>query len=403
MTRQTADHLTLSGLRVIDATQALAGPICSMYLGDMGADVIKIEEKGKGDMTRGWAPPYVDDESAYFLSTNRNKRSLALRLDTAEGSEILRRLVYGADIFINNFPRAESLSKRQLDPESCWQHNPGLIHVSLTGFGRTGPYAGRTGYDIIIQGMCGLMSITGEPEGAPMRYAVPIADLTGGIYAFSGILAAVIRRLQTGQGQALDVSLLDSQLTWLSHVAGAYFATGEPAKRLGNQHATITPYQPYKARDKWFNVAVGSERLWQKFCAILGVEDTLMVDERFATNPGRNVNRPALNECLEPILATRDAAAWLDEFDAAGIPCGPIYDVAEALNDPQVLARGDIVEIEHSTVGRVKSLAYPVHFSEGMVSYRQAAPTLGQHNTEILDELGYRAEDIAELRMRGVI
>lgn len=403
MTSQTTNQLLLSGLRVVDATQALAGPICTMYLGDMGADVIKIEEKGKGDMTRGWAPPYVGDESAYFLSTNRNKRSLALKLDTPEGSEILRRLVYGADIFINNFPRAESLNKRQLDPESCWQHNPGLIHVSLTGFGRTGPYAGRTGYDIIVQGMCGIMSITGEPDGVPVRYAVPIADLTGGIYAFTGILSAIIRRYQTGKGQTLDVSLLDAQLTWLSHVAGAYFATGEPAKRLGNQHATITPYQPYKARDKWFNVAVGSERLWQKFCAILDVEDTLMVDERFASNPGRNVNRPALNQHLEPILATRDAADWLAEFDAAGIPCGPIYDVAEALTDPQVLARGDIVEIEHSTVGRVKSLAYPVHFSEKMVSYRSAAPTLGQHNEEILRELGYGAEEIADLVAKGVI
>ncbi len=403
MKNQPNNQLILSGLRVIDATQALAGPICTMYLGDMGADVIKIEEKGKGDMTRGWAPPYVGDESAYFLSTNRNKRSLALKLDTPEGSEILRKLVYGADIFINNFPRADSLSKRQIDPESCWQHNPGLIHVSLTGFGRTGPYAERTGYDIIVQGMCGIMSITGEPEGVPVRYAVPIADLTGGIYAFTGILSAVIRRYQTGKGQALDVSLLDAQLTWLSHVAGAYFATGEPAKRLGNQHATITPYQPYKARDKWFNIAVGSERLWQKFCKILGIEETVMIDERFATNPGRNVNRPALNQILEPILATRDAAVWLAEFDAAGIPCGPIYDVGEALNDPQVLARGDIVETEHSTAGRVKSLAYPVHFSEEMVAYRRAAPTLGEHNQDILRELGYLDGDIADLTARGVI
>ena len=393
----------LTGMKVIDATQALAGPICTMYLGDMGAEVIKIEELGKGDMTRGWAPPYVGDESAYFLSTNRNKRGIALKLDTEEGSEILRKLVYGADIFLNNFPRLDSLTKRRLDPESCLQVNPGLIHVSLTGFGRTGPYAGRTGYDIIVQGMCGIMSITGEPEGAPVRYGVPIADLTGGIYAFTGILAAIISRFQTGKGQALDVSLLDSQLTWLSHVAGAYFATGQEAPRLGNQHATITPYQPFKARDTWFIIAVGSERLWQKMCKIIGVEESLMIDPRFATNPMRNVNRPLLTAQLEPIFLTRDAADWLAEFDAAGIPCGPIYSVPQALNDPHILARGDVVELDHPTAGKVKSLAYPVHFSGDQLSYRLPAPTLGQHTVEVLHELGYHDDDIQALRARGVI
>jgi crotonobetainyl-CoA:carnitine CoA-transferase CaiB-like acyl-CoA transferase len=400
----------LRGIRVVDMTEALAGPYCTMYLGDMGADVIKVERVGTGDQTRGWAPPFVrranDDgpgESAYFMSTNRNKRSLTLDAATPEGRAILHRLVDRADIFVSNLPRIASLEKLGLDPASCAARNPRLIHVSVTGFGHTGPRAGQPGYDILAQGMSGIMSLTGEPDGAPMRYPVPISDMTVGLYALIGILAALYERERTGCGQAIDAAILESQMGWLTNMAGSYFATGQNPLRLGNTHPTITPYQTFRTSDGWIIVAGGTDRIWGRLCGVMGLPDAVRDDPRYATNPARNINRADIVAKLEERFLMRPSADWLERLRAADVPAGPIYLLDEALADPQVIARGFIVELEHPVAGLVKSLGFPPHLREGAVTYRRPPPTLGQHTVEVLTEIGYSADKIAVLRSKAVI
>lgn len=393
----------LGGSTVIDFTQALAGPYCAMLMGDMGATVIKIERPSAGDMSRGWGPPYLNGESAYFLSCNRNKRSLTLDVGGDAGQRIMHQLLDDADVFINNLPKEASLVKYGLDANACLQRNPRLVHCSITGFGRTGPYANRSGYDMLAQAMSGTMALTGEPDGAPMRFPTAMADISAGIYALIGILGALLVRERTGRGQALDVSLLDSQVTWLSYVAANYFATGQRPPRLGNLHPTIVPYQPFRAADKHFIVAVGSERLWQRFCQVLGLEDSLMNDPRFATNSDRLAHREQLISLLQPIFLREDAGHWLQLLEDAGIPAGPINDVDEALHDPQLLARQMIVELEHPASGLVKSLAFPVHLSETPTSYRLPPPRLGEHSEQILLELGYSQDEVARLSADEVI
>ncbi len=397
-------HLTaLEGIRVVENAEALAGPYCAMYLGDLGADVIKVERRETGDQTRAWAPPYIGGESAYFLGTNRNKRSITLDFTTPAGGEIMRRLIDGADVFITNIPRLSSMKKYGLDPESCLARNPRLIHCAITGFGHSGPYAGRPGYDILIQGMSGTMALTGEPDDPPMRFPTALADMTGGVYALIGILTALFVRERTGQGQAIDVGLLDAQIGWLTNIAPNYFATGKRPPRLGNAHPNIMPYQPFRARDKWFIVAVGTERLWQRFCGVLGITDTLMNDPRFATNPARLQHRQQLVSLLEPIFLQRDADEWVRALEAAEVPAGPINHVDETLNDPHVLARHMIVELEHPLAGLVKSLGFPVQLSATPASYRRPPPYLGQHTDEILRDLGYDAAEINRLREEKVV
>ncbi|MDH7485443.1 MAG: CaiB/BaiF CoA-transferase family protein [Anaerolineae bacterium] len=393
----------LEGITVIDFTQALAGPYCTMLLGDLGAEVIKVERPGEGDQSRGWGPPFLAGESAYFLGCNRNKRSLTLNVASEEGQRIMHRLLEQADVFVNNLPRHSSLEKYGLDAATWQQRNPRLIHCSITGFGRSGPYADRSGYDVLAQAMSGTMALTGEPEGEPMRFPTAIADITAGIYALIGILGALLVRKRTGQGQTLDVALLDSQITWLSYVAANYFATGERPPRLGNLHPTIVPYQPFRARDKFFIVGVGTERLWQRFCQVLGIEETVMSDARFASNTERLAHREELVALLQPIFLQEDAEHWLEVLTAADIPCGPINHVDEALSDPQVLARRMIVELEHPLCGLVKSLGCPIVLSATPVSYRRPPPLLGQHTAEILADLGYSAADVARLRTEGVV
>lgn len=398
----------LEGTRVIDLTQALAGPYCTMMLGDLGADVIKVERPGRGDMSRGWGPPFVEGESAYFLSINRNKRGLTVNFKTPEGQRILHQLVEGGDVFIVNIPRMESLQRGGIDPETLRALNPRLIYCTISGYGFTGPKAGRGGYDVVAQGEAGLMSLTGEPEGGPIRFPTPMADISAGIYATIGILSALLARKKTGQGQFLDVALLDSQVTWLANVGGSYFATGQRPPRLGNVHPTITPYQPFRARDKgqetaYIIVAVGTERIWQRFCALLGIEDTLMVDPRFATNAQRNEHRDELIPLLQEILEKKDADHWLEQFVAAGIPSGPINFPDETLADPQLLARGMIVELEHPLAGLVRSIGNPVHLSETPITYRLPPPLLGEHNEEVLSALGYNTKQVERLREQGVI
>ena len=381
----------LHGVRVLDMTEALAGPYCGMMLGDLGADVIKVERRGIGDQSRRWGPPFVGDQSAYYLSINRNKRSLEIDLDETEDQEILHRLVETADVFLTNIPRMGSLRKRNVDPDQLMARRPELIFCAISGYGHTGPKAERPGYDVIAQGEAGLMALTGEPDGAPTRFPTPMADISAGIYSLIGILSALYSRDRpggTGKGRFLDVSLVDSQVTWLANVGGSFLANGEAPQRLGNTHPTITPYQPVRARDRAFLVAVGTERLWQKFCDIFDWQNSVMVDPRFDTNSRRNANRSALIQLIEDRLADHDAEHWIRALLEAGVPAGPINLPEEALTDEHLIARGMIVELEHPALGWVRSIGFPVHMSVGGPTYRRHPPTLGEHNREILSQLG---------------
>lgn len=393
----------LDDILIVDLSQALAGPYCTMLLGDIGAQVIKIEPPGSGDQSRGWGPPFVEGESTYFLAVNRNKKSLTLDLKSDEGREIMHRLIARADVFIHNMPRQSSQRKTGVDAETVLDLNPRLVYVSITGYGTSGPCAERPGYDLIAQGESGLMSITGEPGGEPMRYPVPLADMTTGIYAALGILGALLARQRTGRGQVLDLSLLESQSAWLGILAGAYLNAGEAPQRLGNSHPNIVPYQVFRARDKYMMVAVGTQRLWGRFCEVLGITGTLMNDPRFATNPDRLAHRQELVELLQNILSQKEADYWLEALREAQIPSGPINSVPETLAHPQILERGFIVELEHPLAGLVKSLGNPIRFSDTPVSYRLPPPTLGEHNAAILGELGFTTGEISEFEAQGII
>ncbi len=393
----------LDDIRVLDLTQAMAGPYCAMLLGDLGADVIKIEKPGSGDQARGWGPPFLQTESAYYLTANRNKRSLTLNLDHREGIRLLHALVPRADIFLINQPSRASLLKRQIDYDSLRALNSRLIYCSITGYGFSGPKAERPGYDLIAQGEAGLMSFTGEPGGEPMRYPVPIADITTGIYAALGVLAALRARDRTGEGQFVDMALLDSQLTWLNHLGSNYLNAGEEPRRIGNAHASIVPYQVFRAQDKYIIVGVGSEALWNKFCQVLDVEGTIGGDERFLNNRLRNQHRAELIPLLQAILVTKPAEEWLQALQAQEVPCGPINSAEEALNDPQARARGVIVEIEHPLIGVARSVGNPIHLGATGVSYRRHPPMLGEHTEEVLRELGQSEAQIAHLRAEGIV
>jgi formyl-CoA transferase/CoA:oxalate CoA-transferase len=386
----------LENIRVVDLTQALAGPYCTMLLGDMGADVIKIEQPGKGDQSRGWGPPFVAGESAYFLSVNRNKRSLSLDIKAAAGREILHNLIATTDIFVCNIPKLASRRRAGVDAETLQALNPRLIYCLISGYGSDGPYAELPGYDVIAQGEAGLMSLTGEPEGGPMRYPIPIADITIGMYSTIGILASLLTRQQTGRGQLLDMTLLEGQSAWLTMLASSLMNGGETPKRLGNVHPTIVPYQLFQAKDKYFMLAVGTEKLWNSFCEALDLAH-LKNDPRFATNPNRIKHRDELVAALDDLFATQPADYWLEHLKQTGIPTGPINTIAETLTHPQHRARSFIVELQHPIAGLVKSLGNPVRLSETPVSYRLAPPTLGQHTADILAELGYNSHTIASL------
>ena len=386
-----ANPSPLANLRVVEMTEALAGPYCAMLLGDLGADVIKIERPGVGDQSRGWGPPFIDGESAYYLSINRNKRSLELNIKDAEDSALLMRLLETADVFITNNPRMASLERAGIDPKAVEALNPRLVYAAISGYGHTGPKAGRGGYDVIAQGEAGLMALTGGPEDGPIRFPTPMADITAGIYTLIGILAALYRRDNrldgSDTGQFIDVSLVDSQTTWLANVGGSFFATGERPPKMGNTHPTITPYQPVRARDKEMIIAVGTERLWARFCGVLGVEETVMTDPRFATNQRRNENRDALIAELERILAPGDADDWVEKLVAAGVPAGPINFPDHTLADEQLIERRMIVELEHPLLGLVRSIGNPIRMSETGPTYRRHPPTLGEHNEELRREL----------------
>ncbi len=379
----------LENIRVIEMTEALAGPYCAMLLGDLGADVIKIERPKIGDQARQWGPPFLEGESAYFLSINRNKRSLTLDIKTDAGLRVLHQLIERADVFITNIPRMESLKRARIDYDTLHAKNSRLIYVAISGYGHSGPKAGRSGYDVVAQGEAGLMAITGGPDDGPMRFPSAMADITTGLYGLIGTLAALYSREKSGAGQFIDVALVDSQVTWLANIAGSFFATGQRPKKIGNSHPTVTPYQPVHCKDKLIIVAVGTEPLWERFCKLLGIEETLMRDVRFATNPLRNEHRAELIPLIEKILMTRNADEWIAQFIANEIPAGPINFPDEILTDAHLIAREMIVELEHPLIGVVKSLGNPVHLSATPPIYRRYPPCLGEHTEEILRELGY--------------
>ena len=393
----------LEGIRVVEMTEALAGPYCAMMLGDLGADVVKVERPKIGDQARKWGPPFLEGESAYYLSVNRNKRSLTLDIKTAAGLRILHQLVKDADVFIVNIPRIESLRRAHIDYDALRAVNPNLIYVAISGYGHTGPKAGRSGYDVVAQGEAGLMAITGGPENGPMRFPTPMADITTGIYATVGIFAALYARVTSREGQYIDMSLLDSQVTWLANLGGSFFATGERPKKLGNTHPSVTPYQPCQCKDKMIIIAVGTEPIWERFCKVLGAQETLMRDPRFSTNPLRNQHRAELIPVIEGVLGQRNAAEWIEEFVASEIPAGPINFPDEILRDDHLIAREMIVELEHPLIGVVRSIGNPIHLSATPPTYRRYPPRLGEHTAEVLQSLGYSFTEIDEIKRQAVV
>lgn len=393
----------LNGIKVIDQTQALAGPFCTMMLGDMGADVIKIERPGIGDQSRHWAPPFIGDQSAYYLGANRNKRSIALDIQHESGRELMHQMISTADIFITNLATQEALAKYGLDPVTLQALNPRLIYTSISGYGRTGPRAGQPGYDMVAQAESGTISLTGEPNGIPMRFPTALADMTCGVYTLIGILTALYTRTQNGIGQVLDMSLQEGQITWLQNAAGAYFATGEEPARQGNRHPQVVPYEAVQgAEGDWFILGVGSDNVWRAFCTFIQRGD-LLADSRFTTNTLRVQNYNVLLPIIRQIIKSRPTETWLKDLRAVGVPCGRINTVTQALNDPHLLERGMIIELEHPVLGMVKSIASPIHLSDTPLVYHRHPPMLGEHTDEILTELGRSADQIGQLRAAQVV
>jgi crotonobetainyl-CoA:carnitine CoA-transferase CaiB-like acyl-CoA transferase len=392
----------LAGIRVIDLTRILAGPYCTMALADAGADVIKVEEPQKGDDTRGWGPPFVEGESTYFLSVNRGKRSLTLNLKHEEARRILGRLVEDADVLVENF-RPGTLDRLGFSYAEVRKRNRRLVYASVSGYGPDGPWGGKPGYDAIAQGEGGIMSITGVPEGPPTRVGASIADVTAGMTAFQGILLALIRRQTTGEGGQVDVSLLESLLAPLSYHASAYLLAGEVPGRLGNRHPSLAPYETFEAADGYVIVGVGNDSLWRTFCEAIDQKE-LAADPSFEKNAQRVRNYDALRSRLTPLLRARPVAEWLRRLEAAGIPCGRVRTVAEALDSEQVEARGLLLEVAHPTVGTGRYIGSPIHLTGASRGSRRPPPLLGQHTQEVLAErLGMSAHEVENLRRQGVV
>lgn len=393
--------LPLDGLRVLDLTRALAGPFCAQMLGDMGADIVKVEQPGVGDNARGWGPPFQGGESSYFLSINRNKRSIALNLRDARGAEVLRRLVAQSDVLIENFVPG-TLDRLGFSYEQCCALRPDLIYCSISGFGQVGPERERAAYDQILQGLGGIMSMTGPIGGEPMRVGIALADIMAGMFAAYAVQVALYHRARTGAGQRVDTSLLEGQLAMMTYQAGRYFATGQAPSTSGNLHPTIVPYGLYRAADAYFNLAVGTEDLWRRFCAAMGLEQ-LCVDPRFVNNPARLANRDALNAELIALFARHPLAEIQARMDQAGVPCGAVRDLDGVFSDPQTEAIDIVRQIEHPTAGPIKLVGPPYHLSATPPEVRLPPPLLGQHTDAILRAAGYDDGAIAALREARVV
>jgi crotonobetainyl-CoA:carnitine CoA-transferase CaiB-like acyl-CoA transferase len=417
-----AAPMALAGVRVLDLSRVLAGPWCAQTLADLGADVIKVERPARpgqpgGDDTRGWGPPFLKDrdgaetgEAAYYLGANRNKRSLTIDLATAQGAELVRTLADRSDVLVENF-KVGDMARHGLDAATLLGRNPRLIYCSITGFGQTGPYRERAGYDYAIQGLGGLMSVTGPSRaeiaddadgGGPQKVGVAVADLFTGMYAVTAILAALRHRDRTGQGQAIDMSLLDTQVAMLANLGAGYLTTGVAPQRAGNAHQNIVPYQVFEVADGHLIVAVGNDAQFARFCAVAGCSE-LAADDRFARNADRVRHRAVLVPLLAARLKLRARADWLVALEAAKVPCGPINDLAEVFADPQVRERAMTVELAHPLAGSVRLVASPMKLAATPVQYRRAPPLLGADSDEVLAEFGFDAQAIAALRGAGAI
>jgi len=372
-----------------------------MVLGDFGATVIKVERPGSGDDTRQWGPPFLDGESAYYLSINRNKQSITVDLGQAKGREIIYALARISDVVVENF-RPGTADRIGVGYERLRQENPELVYCSISGFGQDGPYRDRPGYDALAQAMSGMMSITGEPDGPPTKHGMSIADIGAGMWAALAIVTALLVRERTGQGQYLDISLLDAQLSWLTYTAGSFFATGENPARFGSAHPSIVPYQPFATGDGYLMLAIGNDRLWQQFCAVAGSPD-LAAEPGFATSAERVVNREAVIGRVAAIMRQRSTAEWMEMLERAGIPSGPINTIPQALTDPHVVAREMVVAVDHPSAGVISLTGIPAKFSATPGTVRSAPPLLGQHTDEILHSLGLAESTIRELRAEGVV
>ena len=401
----------LKGLRVFDLTRILAGPTCTQLLGDLGAEIIKIERPGHGDDTRKWGPPFLKDENgedsdtaAYYLSANRNKRSLTLDIATPEGQALAKRLIAHCDVLVENF-KVGGLAKFGLDYASIAEVKPDIVYCSITGFGQTGPYAPRAGYDYLAQGMGGIMSLTGESEGEPMKVGVGIADVVCGLFAANAIQAALRHRDLTGEGQHLDLALLDTQIAWLVNEGMNYLVSGQVPRRLGNEHPNIVPYKVLPCSDGYFILAVGNDAQFQRFCEFAGVPE-LAEDERFKTNASRVRNRDALYALLPDVTVKKPLDTWVDGLAEVGVPCGPVNDLARVFDDPHVLHRGMRMKMPYpgSEAGELEMMGNPIKFSRTPVDYKLPPPKVGEHTDEVLTEvLDLSEEEIAALRAQGTI
>jgi crotonobetainyl-CoA:carnitine CoA-transferase CaiB-like acyl-CoA transferase len=389
----------LDAITVLDLTRVLSGPYCTMLLADMGARVIKIEQPGKGDDTRAWGPPFLEGESAYFLSINRNKESVTLDFKQPEGRTALDALIARSDVLVENF-RPGTLTKLGLDYATLAARHPRLVYCSVSGFGQTGPRSKEPGYDAVMQAEGGLMSITGSPDGPPYRLGVAIADIVSGMFAAYGVAMALFARERTGRGQEVDVAMLDSVAALLTYQAGNYFASGRVPVRLGNRHPSIVPYETFAASDGEFVLAVGNDEQWRRFCATAGLPE----DERFATNRQRVTRYEELRPLVAEKLRTQPRQFWIDRLTAAGVPCGSVRNLQELFDDPQLGAREMIARLEHATIGSMKTLGVPVKLSDTPGSVRTPPPMLGEHTDAVLArDLGYSADAIAGLRRQNVI
>lgn len=393
---QTARKGPLAGLKVVELTNVMAGPVAGLMLADMGADVIKVERLPGGDDTRRATPPEINGESCAFMIINRNKRGIAVNLKKPEGVDVVRRLIAKADVVLENF-RPGTMEKLGLDYASLKAVNPAIIYCKITGFGLTGPYANRAGYDLIAQGMSGIMSLTGEGPGRqPVKVGVPVGDVTAGILASNGVLAAYIERLRTGEGQYLDTSLYEASIIYTYWQAAMAFATGESAGPMGSAHPVAAPYQAIPTQDGWVNIGAVSQSTWEKLAQAIGLPG-LVADERFCTNGARMQNRDELISIISQAMSTNGTDYWVDRFDQAGVPAGPVRNMREMLDDPQTHARDMVITVDHPVAGEVQALGLPVKFSHGDGVTRRGAPLYGEHTDEVLREIGYSDEQIGQL------